>query len=214
MSEEETFLSTIVANPDDQTAKLVYADWLEERDDTRAEIVRLRVKVAAQEDGWEAARDRLAELEPTAPARWLVLLDGPVWCISGNIVESRPFGPGGAETRRGTRLFRGNAKIYLADTQWAYTLFNDPPGEWDRVRVISRHRKSLKWIGCIIRTALTTNWHLELVYQPGPLVRLKEAGWLGFGLKRGDFVCPEDKSSPEALQLLLERLGLRRGSNY
>src|SRR5262245_42997085 len=104
MTEEQAFLSAIVANPDDQTAKLVYADWLDERDDPRAEIVRLKVTVDTLADGWVAARDRLAELEPTAPARWLVLLDGPVWCISGNIVHSRSSGPGGAETRHGTRL--------------------------------------------------------------------------------------------------------------
>ncbi len=114
MSEDEAFLSAIVANPDDSTTKLVYADWLDERDDPRAEIVRLKVQVAALQGGWAEARDRLTELEATAPPKWLVLLDGPVWCIVGNIVPSRPFGPGGEETRHGTRLFKPNAKVYLA----------------------------------------------------------------------------------------------------
>jgi uncharacterized protein (TIGR02996 family) len=209
MSEEDAFLSAIVANPDDQTAKLVYADWLEERDDPRAEIVRLKVKVATQEDGWVAAQDRLAELEPMVAARWLVQLDGPVWCISGNIVESRPFGPGGTEIRRGTRLFKGNAKLHLADLDSGYWLFRPSPPWTPQFRVVGRHRKSLDWIACYLRPEYATNWRVELVYQPGALVRLKKEGWLGFGLKRGDFVCPEDKSSPDALRLLLERLGLR-----
>src|SRR5262245_40229937 len=113
MTEEQTFLSAIMANPDDQTTKLVYADWLDERNDPRAEIVRLKVQVATQQDDWLEAVKRLTELEPTAPARWLVMLDGPVWCITGNVVASRPYGPGGAETRHGTRLFKPNAKVHL-----------------------------------------------------------------------------------------------------
>jgi uncharacterized protein (TIGR02996 family) len=93
VTEEQAFLSAIMANLDDRTAKLVYADWLADRDDSRAEILRLMVKVAAQEDGWIVARERLIELEKTAPVRWLAQLDGPVWCVAGNIIESRPFGP-------------------------------------------------------------------------------------------------------------------------
>jgi uncharacterized protein (TIGR02996 family) len=207
MTQDETFLAAILANPDDQTAKLAYADWLDEADDPRAEVVRLKVAVASMADGWEAAQDRLAELEPTLPAKWLVMLDGPVWCISGNIVQSRPFGPGGTETRLGTRLFKPNAKVYLAETGWAYTLFNEPHGDWECIRVVGRHRKSLDWIGCIVRTEYTTNWRVELVYQPGILVRLKMERWPGFHLKRGEFKCPEDKASPEAIRSLLEVLG-------
>jgi uncharacterized protein (TIGR02996 family) len=206
MVEEQTFLSAIMVNPDDQTAKLVYADWLQERDDPRAEIVRLKVQVAAREGDWVAAQNRLAELEPTVPARWLLLLDGPVWCISGNIVDSHPYGPGGAETRRGTRLFKPNAKIYLADIANAHTLLLGTPTEYQRIRVIGRHRKSLDWIGCILRPNYTTNWRIELIYQPGVLARLKKEWWPGFRLKRGAFICPEDKTSPEAISKLLELL--------
>jgi uncharacterized protein (TIGR02996 family) len=210
MSEERAFLSAIGANPDDQTAKLVYADWLDERDDPRAEIVRLKVQVALQQDGWVEARDRLTELEKTVPATWSVLLDGPVWCIAGNIVASRPFGPGGAEVRHGTRLFKPNAKVYLADVWRSYSLFSDPTGtDPADIRVIGRHRKSVDWIECIVRAAFVTNWRVELVYQPGALARLKKEQWAGFRLKRGDFVCPEDKRSPEAIRALLAALGVR-----
>jgi hypothetical protein len=54
-----------------------------------------------------------------------------------------------------------------------------------------------------------TNWRVELVYQPSALVRLKKEGWPGFGLQRGAFVCPEDKSSPEAIRGLLTACGAR-----
>lgn len=209
MSEEQAFLSAIVANPEDQTAKLVYADWLEERGDPRAEVVRLKVQVASLADGWVAARDRLAQLEPTVSPRWLVLLDGPIWCVSGNIVASRPFGPGGIETRHGTRLLKPNAKIYLADLRHSYSMLLEAPSEFHILRVVGRHRKSLDWIGCILRTELTTNWRVDLVYQPGVLARLKKENWPGFRLKRGDFACPEDKASQEAVGRLLEVLGAR-----
>jgi uncharacterized protein (TIGR02996 family) len=209
MSDEQAFLSAIMSNPDNQTAKLVYADWLQERDDPRAEVVRLKVAVDTQAEGWVAARERLTELEPTVPATWLVLLDGPVWCVTGNIVESRPFGPGGAETRHGTRLFRPNAKVHLADVTSSYWLFVENPQAHHIVRVIGRHRKSRDWIGCILRVANTTNWRVELVYQPGALARLRTEGWPGFRLQKGEFVCPEDKTSPDAVRKLLALLGSR-----
>ena len=39
------FQRAILANPADTTLKLVYADWLQERDDPRAEFVRLQVEL-------------------------------------------------------------------------------------------------------------------------------------------------------------------------
>lgn len=44
MSEEEVFLLDILARPDDDVPRLVYADWLEDHGDPRAELLRL---------GWE-----------------------------------------------------------------------------------------------------------------------------------------------------------------
>lgn len=46
MSDEAAFLKAIADNPDDRTARLVYADWLQERDDVRAAWVR-------DDDVWE-----------------------------------------------------------------------------------------------------------------------------------------------------------------
>lgn len=40
MSDEAAFLKAIADSPDDRTARLVYADWLQERDDVRAAWVR------------------------------------------------------------------------------------------------------------------------------------------------------------------------------
>ncbi len=44
MTDEQTFLADILANPDDDTVRLVYADWLEERAEQRerAEFIRVQ----------------------------------------------------------------------------------------------------------------------------------------------------------------------------
>lgn len=45
MTEERAFLTTILERPHDDAAKLIYADWLDEHGDPRAEYLRLMVKV-------------------------------------------------------------------------------------------------------------------------------------------------------------------------
>jgi uncharacterized protein (TIGR02996 family) len=45
MNDEQAFLNAILQQPDDDTRKLVYADWLEERGDSRGEFLRLMMKV-------------------------------------------------------------------------------------------------------------------------------------------------------------------------
>jgi uncharacterized protein (TIGR02996 family) len=44
MSDEAAFLSTCAADPEDATARLVFADWLDEQNDFRGEFVRLGVE--------------------------------------------------------------------------------------------------------------------------------------------------------------------------
>src|SRR5262245_31674985 len=39
------FVGTTLADPDDDTPRLIYADWLEERGDPRGEYVRLAVAI-------------------------------------------------------------------------------------------------------------------------------------------------------------------------
>lgn len=45
MSLEAAFLEAIRAAPSDDTLKLVYADWLDEREDPRGQILRLSVEL-------------------------------------------------------------------------------------------------------------------------------------------------------------------------
>lgn len=47
MDERDAFLRMIVENPDDDTPRLVFADWLEEHDEPeRAEFIRLQIRLA------------------------------------------------------------------------------------------------------------------------------------------------------------------------
>ena len=51
-----------------------------------------------------------------------------------NVVHERPYGPEGAEIRRGTKHFAPGAKVYVFSFFWGMG------GE--QVTVIGRHRKS------------------------------------------------------------------------
>jgi uncharacterized protein (TIGR02996 family) len=61
---ETTFLEAIRANPEDDDARRVYADWLEERGDARGEYLRLEIMAAR-------GPQRLAELATRIDPRWL-----------------------------------------------------------------------------------------------------------------------------------------------
>jgi uncharacterized protein (TIGR02996 family) len=76
---EEVFIQAILEAPDDPTHRLVYADWLEERnDDARAGFLRAQAALfalpaddAGREEAAEGLRERRAGLDPT----WLARLD-------------------------------------------------------------------------------------------------------------------------------------------
>jgi uncharacterized protein (TIGR02996 family) len=62
MIDERAFLMAILEEPDDDTKELVYADWLEERGDPRAEYLRLMMKVRQERVVTEEQRARHEEL--------------------------------------------------------------------------------------------------------------------------------------------------------
>src|SRR5437868_11537865 len=63
MPEEAAFLQQLSDRPEDDHTRLVYADWLEERGDARARLLRLEVELAALADGDRGYAEREAELE-------------------------------------------------------------------------------------------------------------------------------------------------------
>jgi uncharacterized protein (TIGR02996 family) len=77
---EEAFVRDVVANPEDESAKLIYADWLEdqgtEEGRARAEYLRTLVALAAlpKRGRKRAQRERLGRLRPAAGAGWVAAL--------------------------------------------------------------------------------------------------------------------------------------------
>ncbi len=75
MSDESALLAAIYANPDEDTPRLVYADWLDEHDQPeRAEFIRVQIELAKQEDTtteeFQRLSSRESELEVAQRERW------------------------------------------------------------------------------------------------------------------------------------------------
>src|SRR5262245_52917155 len=81
MSEREAFLRAICKNPDDDTPRLVFADWLQENgEEERAEFIRVQCEAArlAAGDGRLAGLvRRAAELQQQFGKKWLGELPVP-----------------------------------------------------------------------------------------------------------------------------------------
>lgn len=75
MSSHDAFLQAIIENPDDDTHRLVYADWLDDHDEPRrAEFIRLQCRLAQMDEfdpEWADLLDREWELLSVYRWRWL-----------------------------------------------------------------------------------------------------------------------------------------------
>jgi uncharacterized protein (TIGR02996 family) len=80
-SEEEALLRTIMAEPEADAPRLVYADWLEEQGDSdRAEFIRLSCSITAIPESspeWQQLRGRMYELKEINGALWTQFV--PAW---------------------------------------------------------------------------------------------------------------------------------------
>src|SRR5262245_61996101 len=64
----EPFLATILDDPASDVARLVYADWLEEQGDPRAEFIRVQIEMAQLLDN-DSRRESLSDRELRLLAR-------------------------------------------------------------------------------------------------------------------------------------------------
>jgi uncharacterized protein (TIGR02996 family) len=75
MDEENAFLAALSANPLDETARLVFADWLEEHGDRRSEFLRAAVAVgnaAVTDADFHQRLRHLNELRSVVSPGWLL----------------------------------------------------------------------------------------------------------------------------------------------
>src|SRR5262245_21899769 len=78
--EEKAFLHAILANPAELTAWLVYADWLEEHDDPRAEFIRLEIRrgqLAINDPERTEVEYTLREVRKRLDPNWVAIFDRP-----------------------------------------------------------------------------------------------------------------------------------------
>src|SRR5688572_23335387 len=95
---------------------------------------------------------------------------GPIWSVVANIRSEIPSGPGGKETRNGTRKFHGGAKVYIVRVFWGMG--------GDSVMIIG-HYRGKRYISCVIRNLYLENLRVEMVYSPAVIKRIvKQRGSL------------------------------------
>ena len=86
------------------------------------------------------------------------------WTAVGNIIRERPYGPGGAEIRFGTKHFAPGAKVYI---------INWYAGMCERIIVAGMHRKSKHLITITIDVRLVENLRSKVYYNPGAITKFK-----------------------------------------
>jgi uncharacterized protein (TIGR02996 family) len=77
---EAGFLNAIQADPTNEAIRLIYADWLEESGDQRAEYLRLEARLADPVlacSVYDEVHDRLIQLRASLAPRWLAQMDQP-----------------------------------------------------------------------------------------------------------------------------------------
>lgn len=83
---------------------------------------------------------------------------GPVWCPVANMTAQRPYGPGGAEIKHGSKHFAAGAKLYYRSGFWGNAA--------EQVEVAGHHRASHRYVTMVVSSAWLENWRVELVYSP------------------------------------------------
>ena len=81
----------------------------------------------------------------------------PIWLITANVLHERKYGVGQAETRQGTKHFRGGAKVYIVGAHW---------GMCESVIVIGHHRASGRFVKMTIKKRYIENLRMTLCYSP------------------------------------------------
>lgn len=215
MDMHRAFLDDIIAHPDDDTPRLIYADWLDDNGDpSRAEFIRLQVDRGRGLSSWESTA-REQELLNEHANRWTTSLLGRVHSVE--------FCRGFIEAVHVTAAEAGRFRLELSSLCLAFPLrrlrLDAPTDDFmnhlvDRIATGELHLEQLdldldqpeaSWFERLLglpqaarfRSLLiehehaSTQWNrlLARLDQPGPFTQLTELG-IGFGTTN-DPIYPE-----------------------
>jgi uncharacterized protein (TIGR02996 family) len=154
MNEEAGFLQALAENPDDKTARLIYADWLDDHGEiARAEFIRLdlsRGDIPKSVEGdirRKAVMDRLRELRRSIDCKWAATFDEfdcLIW--DSRTVRVRINTYGSAPKKYGKRAVKISAgeALFLLREGWErlgegsnYFYFRLPEGQPTRDPIIT-----------------------------------------------------------------------------
>jgi uncharacterized protein (TIGR02996 family) len=215
MSTEQAFLDDILAHPDEDAPRLIFADWLEDHgDEVRARFIRLQCRLARMDDTHPERGSLLAEVQDLVRSHgpgWAGALRGRVdeWQFRRGFVECVELS--GALSRERLRRLVQNIplrslrlEIYGADLpevlaagSWLggvrelYLRFLSPVGDRKLVE-LCRH-PGLEYLASLMIECAegdeVPDADLVELARPGALPRLQE-----LGLRRGED--PEDINDP------------------
>jgi uncharacterized protein (TIGR02996 family) len=148
MSEREAFLHAICENPEDDAARLVFADWLQEHgEEERAEFIRVQIELAGAEtfsshvSAWTTRQNRLLRANQQ---RWLAELP-----FQGSLLWDYHFQRGFVESVRAfdfAVLRREVDRIFAATPLIHLELHRPCLSELTEIRELSRIRYLGIWI--------------------------------------------------------------------
>src|SRR5262245_43942577 len=73
---DDGFIEALKENPDDDSLRLIYADWLEERGDRRGDFLRLECRIRKLDETsaeYQALKEKLSALGAGIDIRWLAV---------------------------------------------------------------------------------------------------------------------------------------------
>jgi hypothetical protein len=87
-----------------------------------------------------------------------------IWSIVANIKKEIPYGPQGSEIKSGLKKFKAGAKVHIIGAFY---------GMGEDIIVMGQHRKSGKYISCVIKVNTVENLRVKKIYSKKILELLK-----------------------------------------
>jgi hypothetical protein len=108
---------------------------------------------------------RLCRLKALVPKNMNDKVEIERWAITANIKKEIPFGPGDKETKIGTNHFKGGAKVYIIGAYF---------GMCEDIIAVGQHRKTGKYVRCVIRANNIENMRVKQLYRNSILEMLED----------------------------------------